>query len=349
MTLFRKFTVLAFALTLSISGLSDVQALTVSPVKIELQGDPGQTLTADFRLLNEQDKTLNFYGSVANFEAEGESGTPNFVSNDTDLASWIHLNPGEEGEDPTVITLNSKEEITRTFTVDIPGDATPGGHFAALFWATNPASETEGVAVGAKVGILVFLSVNGDFDQGGDLLSFDTTDAQRFFTSLPITFEYRFQNTGADRVVPEGTLELKNTLGWTAEVLTVNGGQNNVLPASIRKFEETWGTVDETLNSGFWSQVQKEWEDFAMGYYSATLNLTYGPDESLATSALNFWIFPWELLTVLVLGFLIALSLFVTLIRRYNRWIIQSALAAQKKPVRSTKPAKRKPSTHKRK
>ncbi len=326
---------LTLALFIVSFGVSpEAKALTVSPVKMELEGAPGNVLSTDFRLINDQDQSVTFYGSFENFEAQGETGTPNFTTGGTDLASWATLVPPESGEDPTVITLGPGEEITRYLRVQIPMDATPGGHFAALFWSTTPPNEDDSLNIGAKVGILMFLSVEGDFETGGDLLSFQAGDARNVFNSLPLTFSYRFQNTGADRVVPEGSIEIRNLLGLPSDILPINTGLNNVLPASARKFEETWGNTAFTTQ-GFLGAIQNEWHNFAFGRYTATLTLKTDPNGEENAQTVHFWVFPWQLLSVLLVA---CSALFFSLrlgILRYNRWILKNALKNRKRTKRS--------------
>ena len=185
--------------------------------------------------------------------------------------------------------------------------------------------------MGAKVGILVLLTVSGDFEESGALLSFGTQDDQSYFEKLPIWFNYRFQNEGADRVVPQGTIAITNLFGWTSEEVLVNASESNVLPKSIRKFEETWGSVltdAEMAQTGFWAEVGEQWNDFACGPYTATLLLTYGSDQTEATAAVDFWVFPWQLLLTGTLFILTLLFTGVFIIRSYNRWIIKNALKA---------------------
>ena len=51
-------------LMIAMAGIaSPVFGLTVSPVKLEISGDPGQTLIEEIELLNEQSETKIFYSS----------------------------------------------------------------------------------------------------------------------------------------------------------------------------------------------------------------------------------------------------------------------------------------------
>ena len=294
-------------------------ALTVSPVKLELLGDPGKTLQGEVILLNEEKESKTFYSSFENFEASGESGTPNFVPGKEGLAVWI--------KSVTQITLAGGQKKTIPFTVEIPKNAEPGGHFAAIFWSTTPPQAGSGqVAVGAKIGSLILLKVSGDVKEGGGLLDFSTKNNQHFFTALPIDFTYRFQNSGNDRVNPSGQIQIKNIFGGVTASFNANKSQGNVLPASVRKFVATWQN-DEVKSdaSGFFSMVKKEWSHFALGYYTAHLDLTYGNDNKEADSQYGFFIIPWQLLSVILFILLIVASFLFFGVKKYNRWIISKS------------------------
>lgn len=146
--------------------IQPVFALTISPVRVEISGDPGQTLHGEMELLNEQQESKTFYSSTANFEARGESGAPYFLPDaNTGLASWINV------QDKNVV-LKAGERKTVPFTIQIPQGTEAGGYFAAIFWGTSPPQTHGGgqqVAVGGKLGVLILLSVTGEIKQGGVL------------------------------------------------------------------------------------------------------------------------------------------------------------------------------------
>ena len=75
---------------LALSVLS-AQALTISPARAEITGDPGETITDSFLLINEQNSDETFYTSVENFDSQGETGTPNFTNSKEGLPSWIKV------------------------------------------------------------------------------------------------------------------------------------------------------------------------------------------------------------------------------------------------------------------
>lgn len=293
-------------------------ALTVSPARLELNVDPGMSSSNEFTLINEQNEDQTFYTSVENFEAQGESGTPNFTTSKEGLASWVTVSPS--------ITVKKGEKIKIPFTINVPSDADAGGHFAAIFLSTIPPSTKAGeVAVGAKVGMLMLVRVSGDIKEEGGVQSFTLKNGGRVVTTLPVDFVYRFNNSGNDRAKPAGTLTIKNMIGMTTESLDANNREGNVLPSSIRRFEVRWGDQDPLpASSGFFSYVKYEMDNFALGLYSANLDLSFGAN-SKTSSSLYFFVFPWHLIVVTLIVLALIYLVFSFGLKRYNQFIIKQA------------------------
>ncbi|MFA6305148.1 MAG: hypothetical protein WC651_00250 [Candidatus Gracilibacteria bacterium] len=321
----------------------DVSALTVAPTKVEIKGNPGETVTAEFELKNEQKGAITFYPSYENFEANGEEGTPNFVPGDNGLAAWMRT-------DKESITLEPGKYIKMPFTVTIPKDAEPGGYFAAIFWGTQPpaSSGETAVSIGAKTGILVLLTVNGEVREGGNLLGFGTKDDARFFNSLPVTFAYRFQNGGGDRIKPLGDVVIKNMLWFTKTKFSANKNDGNVLPGSVRRFEATWegkkvvesgeealasdgAKVESNFVGRFFETVSYQWKNFAMGMYIANLDLAFGAEGKTVSDSFVFFVLPWQLMIVLIVILLVAFTVLRVFVRKYNKWIIAQATGGNRR------------------
>ena len=313
-----------FSFILFLFGVHNALALTLTPIRLEISGNPGQTLSEEMTLINERDTTETYYVSYANFEAQGETGTPTFVDAKDDLGTWMQA--------PDSISLAPGTSKIIPIKITIPKDADAGGHFAAIFWGTQPKSSTPGqVAIGAKTGMLVLLRVNGNVSENGGLLEFSTLNKQKFYTALPVSFFYRFQNNGGDRIKPTGDVKIKDILGITEKKIPGNPVDGNILPSSVRKIETVWqgkdvsGSVAEKDRGGFFDQVKYEWRNFAFGYYNAHIALTYGTKNEVATSAFSFWVFPWHLTIVVII--LLALLYFVIkkTLKHYNHWVIAQA------------------------
>ena len=298
-------------------------ALTLTPPRLEVTGDPGRTITEQMTLINEHTQTETYYSSYANFEAEGESGAPAFVDATEDLGTWMNV--------PASITLAPGASEIVPIKITIPANASAGGHFAAIFWGNQPNKVPAGqVVVGAKTGMLVLLRVSGNVSESGGVVEFDTVDHAHFYTALPIGFYYRFQNGGGDRVKPTGDIVLKDTIGITAAHVPGNPVDGNILPQSTRRIETVWSGNDGVTGvvpKGFFDAALYEYHNFALGYYGAHLNLAYGTKGQTTDSVFHFWVFPWQLVVVIVVGLLLIYLILKGGLHQYNKWVIGRAEA----------------------
>src|SRR3989338_11380305 len=117
----RKLLYLVLVSLVGVGMATSTQALTVSPARVEITGDPGTVLHSEIELFNEQEETKTFFISYENFEPSGDSGAPHFMGNNDGLATWIKsenkLIP-EPGQRPVV-----------PFFVFLPEKTETGGYF----------------------------------------------------------------------------------------------------------------------------------------------------------------------------------------------------------------------------
>lgn len=336
---FQKFSTIFFA-TLAFFVAGNVYALTITPIKLELKADPGMTLKQEITLYNEHDKEETLYVSYANFEAQGETGYPSFSEAKEDIGTWMNA--------ASKVTIAPKSSQIVPLLINVPKDATPGGHFGVVFWGTVPPGSTNnGVSIGAKTGVLVLVSVSGDVSEDGGIISFDTLNKKHYYTSLPVGFSYRFQNNGGDRVKPVGNLVIKNILGITSAKIPGNPVDGNILPGSTRKIETVWqgkdgiNPIEDSEDSGYFKKVAHEWRNFAFGRYTANLALSYGLKNQVTTAKVIFWVFPWHLTIFVIVIAIILYYISRKLIRKYNTWVIKKAEALLKKEQEETKSSKK--------
>jgi hypothetical protein len=295
-------------------GVESASALTISPVKIEVSGNPGQTLRGELELLNEQAGAKTFFSSFENFEPSGDTGSPKFVGAEDGLATWLGSQPN--------VTVSTGETVKVPFTIAIPAEAEAGGYFAAIFWGEqDPSIKAAGeVAIGGKLGVLILLRVNGDIVEEAGITEFGMFEGGKFKVGLPVNFSYRFSNSGGDRVVPLGDINISNTFGRQTATIPANINEGSVLPNSARRFQALWGETTAS-STGFFTTAKKQFIDFHLGFYKAELSLVYGATNQSATDSIWFIIFPWQLLVIV----LVILILLKVILKRYNSWIISKS------------------------
>ncbi len=282
---------------LFVSVTTKANALTLSPARIEITANPGDTYVGELSLINEQEGSKTFYTSFQNFESSGDTGAPNFIDAKEGLSTWLSTEPQ--------ITMGPKEEKTIQYTIQVPLDARPGGHFAAIFIGTSPAEQTgsNDIAVGARVGALVLLRVNGEIKEGGGLNSLETESGEFIFSHLPINLVYEFFNSGDDKLNPVGTIEIRNVFGLKVESQNANPNAGNILPQSARKFHAIWGESLE--DTSFFGIIKYQLQHPAIGPYKATVDLEYGTANTKTEISKTLILIPWQTLSCVLIIFIL--------------------------------------------
>jgi hypothetical protein len=136
---------------------------TVTPIKYELELQPGESITLPASIRNNGPETVTLPTTASDFQSRGTDGTPSFVRKselvfpDQQLSTWISI------EKPSV-TLAPGEEKTTNFTIHVPTNATPGGHYwAVLFKNDNSEKSTSGdIWINVDYGIIILVTVAGE-------------------------------------------------------------------------------------------------------------------------------------------------------------------------------------------
>ncbi|MCX6702444.1 MAG: hypothetical protein NTW60_01075 [Candidatus Wolfebacteria bacterium] len=248
--------------------------IIVSPPLTEKTAETGTTITGSIKITNSNASSeLVVDVTTEDFIAKGEDGQQTFVDPETNtgkysLAKWIEV------EKNFTVPANDSKQVP--YSITVPSDAEPGGHYGVIFFSPSIVSDAAagGVTAIPKVGALMLITVPGEVRYSGNIIEFST---KKLFidSSNKVDFITRFQNTGSVHVKPTGSIEIKNMLGKSVAKSTVNEKLGNVLPDSIRKFDNNW-----TSKHGF-------------GLYNTNVTLTYA-DGKTATSTLSFWIIPWK-------------------------------------------------------
>lgn len=326
----KLFASLLGALLLGTFLARPAQALTLIPPNLEFSLQSGETIETKVKLFNETADSVTQYSSTANFTAKDETGTPAFLDEAvaTNLASWITLEPGP-------FTLLPGERLEIHVTVAVPADAEPGGHYAAIFFSSlSPDTAGTGeVGISTKLGSLVLVRVAGAIREAGSIATFGSKDGATMFTRPPVDFLLRVANSGNVHIRPTGDITIRNSIGGTTATVPVNVTQGAVLPSSTRAFNLSWEkSANDTERENFFQEVAAEWRNFAFGPYTATVDLSYGAaNDKTATAKLSYWILPWQLLIVTVVGLVALIWLLIWLVGVYNRAIISKATKSGKK------------------
>lgn len=300
------------------------QALEIAPPVITLNANPGQSVKVQIFLRNISSGNLIVTGQANDFVAAGEDGTPKILLKDNSndpysLKNWVAPLPS--------ITIVPREIKTMTATLNVPTNASPGGHYGVIrFTATPDSLNSTGVALSASLGSLLLVTVSGKIQQALTLQSFTVSHNNKsgsFFESGPVSFTERLKNSGNVHLQPTGVVEVKNMFGKVIGAVNVNSPPRNVLPQSIRKFDQP---LDKSVIG-----TKK-----LFGHYTATMKLNYGTPQQTLTSSLSFWVIPVKLIILIAIALIGGFFLVRYLLKAYNRRIIERSRNSQ--PPRPPQP-----------
>lgn len=210
----------------AIEGESIVMSPTSKPYKL----DAGMTRKDSFIILNDGTSRYTFkvYASpyfVKNsaYEADFETKAPN-----ADAYQWVTF-------DQKRYELKPGEKVEVSYTVSVPRDAAPGGHYGVLFAETevDPA-KTSQIGRQKRVGMIIYATVNGDYIQQGRQIEVRVDPIQ---IGYPLSGMMTVENTGNTDFTMKKTLQIKNIFGSTVYDKTL---EHIILPKTTRDLPLTW-------------------------------------------------------------------------------------------------------------
>lgn len=308
--------ILGLTLNSSQASAQSGQALEIAPPVLVLSGDPGQTITAEINLRDISSSKLVVTNEINDFTAsDKEDGTPNIILDDGEtnpfsIKSWI--NPISK------LTLDPKQIKKVPVIIKIPANAPPGGYYGVVRFTGNPPElEGTGVSLSASLGALILLRVNGEVVEKLNIEEFGTSSAlggssKSLFEMAPIYFYERIKNTGSIHERPAGQITITDMFNNKVAVVNVNIPPRDILPSSIRKFEQTLDS--ETIGT-----------KMLFGKYTANLKIAYGTSGETLEKTITFWVIPYTLIAIGIIGLVGGFLLLRFVIRRYNNHIIAQA------------------------
>ena len=295
------------------------QALEIGPTVLNLNANPGDTIKATISIRDISKSSLVVRGEVNDFTASSsEDGNPKIITDTSiedpySLKAWVSSLP--------TFTLKSRELQQLPITISVPNNASPGGYYGVIRFTSNPPElEGTGVSLSASIGALVILTVNGDVNQKLSIEEFSVNKngkAGSLFEATPLQFIERIKNSGNIHEEPTGLVTITDMFGNKVVNLGINQPPGRILPDSIRKFSQPLDSASMGNRIMF-------------GLYHAELSVNYANGQSVKSN-LTFWVIPYTLIAIIVLGLIAAFFILRTLIKRYNQAIIAKAKGTKRK------------------
>ena len=275
--LFFTFSVLGFTFTAA-RAQDAVRTITVTPPTVSVTGDPGYYTEGTMGIINDSDSAITFKAEMHDFIVQDNAGTPEILPANTlmttySAAAWM-------GVTPQIFTIQPKKRQNLNYFLQIPGDAKPGGHYAAVIFVpvNKNTVESTGSQVNGQVGTLFSVAVNGPIKENASVTKFFANGLQEYG---PVNILSQIKNYGDLHIKPKGYITVSDMLGRKA-ILPLK--EFNIFPQAARDYENQFGGK------------------FMIGRFKAELLASYGVNNNLPLAAtVYFWIFPWKIVLVTTL------------------------------------------------
>ncbi len=304
----------------------DKLTLTITPPLIKNNINPGESWVSYIKVVNNNLKAIDVYTYVFDFKSAPDGGVEfiqqnlenalDFSEEDNQflLSQWISIERGP-------IHLEPHESKRIPFSIRVPVDAEPGGHYAAILVGTKPVDKIKGtgIKISSMVSSLVMISVGGDIVERADIREFYTD--KLLYPQSKVKFILRLENTGNVHIHPQGEIKIYNFWGKEVGSIPINHNTSfgNVLPKSTRKWEFDWEGEENLLD---------------MGRFKATVVLTYGEGaKETVYKSVYFWVVYWRP----VLLFLAILLVIILIITISVKIYVKRAIKSVEKSIQLTK------------
>jgi hypothetical protein len=254
----------------------------VSPVNLELNLSPGESISQKMTVVNRLGKTVDFSISKEDFTGSNDPDKSSVLlgeesGGETSAKNWMTPEVDQ-------ISLNHGDRLNFSIEIKVPENATPGSHYAGVIVSSGEedAKSESGsmVKLVSRVGMLILINVPGDIRESGKITEFGA--GKRFYRTGPVEFSGVFQNSGNVYEKVRGEVSIKNI--WGSEVALVPMKEWVVLSNSSRRQKTEWG---------------RKW---MMGRYTAQMAAYYGFGGSLSAKgdSVVFYVFPWNIALLLL-------------------------------------------------
>jgi len=271
--------------------------------KISLELDPGQSVTKEITFTNRLGKESAFLVEIEDIAGSRDINVNNSYTlqgikkGPYSLKDYIHPELME-------FTLKDGEQIHLPVTINIPADSRPGGLYGAIAFSSKDVTQekiidNEKVAIVPRVAYIYMIKVKGPVNEDGSLKELSTT--KKYYEKGPVIINYIVENNGNIHLSPYGEITIKNIIGREIEKIKI----------------DPFFTIPDSLRKNSISFNRK----FMFGRYAVSINLNRGyleKDDVVDTKTIYFWVIPWKLLAVSIIGIVIIIWLLSTLLGRFK-------------------------------
>lgn len=233
------------------------ESITLSPVNKRYQLDAGATKQDQMTIINDGKIGYDFIVYARPYGVTGETYNPTFTttSSNADAYKWVQF-------EKSTYHLEPNQTVVVNFTVRVPANAAPGGHYGVLFAETQPSATPDATSVARKkrVGSILYATVKGTYQMGGESLGHSLSFLQFRTPDSTLKASSTIKNTGNADFIDAITFRVKDVFG---NVKYEQAKESPVLPGTTRVIPLEWtnapwfGLYNVEINSSFLDKQTK--------------------------------------------------------------------------------------------
>ncbi len=210
---------------------SKTESILISPASKKYELKAGEAHDDKLRVVNDGQLAYDFTLYSRPYSVNDESYVPDFTADaqNADAYKWVRFQA-------TSFRLEPGAFIEVPYTIRVPANATPGGHYGVIFAETQPGSDVGGQSVVRKkrVGSIIYATVDGDVSLSGKSLG---TSIPFFQTKTPLQISERVSNSGNTDFLVKANVVVSDLFGG---VKYRGVRESNVLPSTTRNIVSNW-------------------------------------------------------------------------------------------------------------
>jgi hypothetical protein len=206
------------------------QNLTISPTQIDTTLSPGGVGDGDITVINDGADAYDYTVYATPYHVSGEGYTRSFSASPTtgDVSAWLTLPKGLQHLDP-----HGTGKVP--YSLRVPAGAGGGGYYGAIFVEMQPRPVVgSGVVTKQRVGVIVYLRVDGGVKESGRLASF-MMDFWQF--EAPVKAQARMSNDGNVHFKAKISEHIDDLFGTTKASIAL---EREILPGTTRRLDLIW-------------------------------------------------------------------------------------------------------------
>lgn len=210
---------------------STVESIVLSPATQRLDRLPANTAKqGEFTVLNDGQHGYDFIVYSAPYWVKDIFYTPDFMADrpNADAHKWVSFSQTKWRVEP-------RQTVTVPYTITVPGNASPGGHYGVVFAEVQPSGAPgEAVARKKRVGMILYANVEGKVDIAGKT---DSIEIGWFQNHAPLKATIDVSNSGNIDFEAKQSLTVADVFG---RVVAKSEQEVVVLPDQPRRSVLEW-------------------------------------------------------------------------------------------------------------